>query len=175
MNYTYIIIDDDPISASKTMTIANEFSELNFLATADNYADGVNLILKHLPKLVFLEIDPIDKTSNLSLQLINGLMMYLKELPKIVITTRKKDFAFDSIKYEVIDYLLKPLLVIDFVKLVHKLNKINAEDEVVLLQNASTKVKSKTKNIEPKNSRKSFILCVKSYGDRSRKKQSKWT
>lgn len=165
MNYTYIIIDDDPISASKTMTIANEFSELNFLGTADNYADGVNLILKHLPKLVFLEIDPIDKTSNLSLQLINGLMMYLKELPKIVITTRKKDFAFDSIKYEVVDYLLKPLLVIDFVKLVHKLNKINAEDEVVLLQNATTKVNSKTKNIEPKNSRKSFILCVKSYGD----------
>lgn len=159
MNYTYIIIDDDPDSVLKTKTIADEFSELNFIASADNYADGVNLILKHLPKLIFLEIDPINKESNLSLQLINGLLMYLKELPKIVITTKKKDFAFDCIKYEVIDYLLKPLLVIDFVKLIHKLNKINIEDEVVLVQNPKIPKKESSKT------KKSFILCVKSYGD----------
>ncbi|MBW4359169.1 LytR/AlgR family response regulator transcription factor [Flavobacterium taihuense] len=165
MNYTYIIIDDDPESVLKTKAIASEFSELNFLASADNYADGVDLILKHMPRLIFLEIDPIDKNSNLTLQLINGLMMYLKELPKIVITTKKKDFAFDCIKYEVIDYLLKPLLVIDFVKLIHKLNKINTEDEVLLVQNTSIKEKQNLADIGLKNSKKSFILCVKSYGD----------
>ncbi|WP_348799127.1 LytR/AlgR family response regulator transcription factor [Flavobacterium adhaerens] len=164
MNYTYIIIDDDPESASRTKTIADEFSELNYLASADNYADGVNLILKHLPKLVFLEIDPTDKNSNLSLQLINGLLMYLKELPKIVITTKKKDFAFDCIKYEVIDYLLKPILVIDFVKLIHKLNKTSTEDEVLLVQSSSLKEKQSLES-ESKNPKKSFILCVKSYGD----------
>lgn len=165
MNYTYIIIDDDSESVSKTKAIASEFSELNFLASADNYADGVDLILKHLPKLIFLEVDPVDKSSNLSLQLINGLLMYLKELPKIVITTKKKDFAFDSIKYEVIDYLLKPLLVIDFVKLVHKLNKIDSYDEVVLVQNPTPKEKRNLENIELRNKKKSFVLCVKSYGD----------
>lgn len=165
MNYTYIIIDDDPESASRTKTIASEFSELNFLAYADNYADSVNLILKHMPRLIFLEIDPSDKDSNLSLQLINGLLMYLKELPKIVITTKKKDFAFDCIKYEVVDYLLKPLLVIDFVKLIHKLNKINIEDEIVLVQNLNSKEKKNLEKIENKNSKKSFLLCVKSYGD----------
>lgn len=167
MNYSYIIIDDDPESVCKTKSIANEFSELNFLGAADNYADGVNLILKHLPKLIFLEIDPTNKSSNLSLQLINGLLMYLKELPKIVITTRKKDFAFDCIKYEVIDYLLKPLQVIDFVKLVHKLNKINTDDEVVLVQNPNPIKRKTIKNntTEFRNNKKSFILCVKSYGD----------
>jgi DNA-binding LytR/AlgR family response regulator len=165
MNYTYIIIDDDPESVARTRAIASEFSELNYLGSADNYADGVNLILEHMPKLIFLEIDPIDKNSNLSLQLINGLMMYLKELPKIVITTKKKDFAFDCIKYEVIDYLLKPLLVIDFVKLIHKLNKINTEDEVLLVQSTSIKEKQSLADLEYKNNKKSFILCVKSYGD----------
>lgn len=165
MNYTYIIIDDDPESVLKTKAIASEFSELNFLASADNYADGVNLILELMPKLIFLEIDPIDKNSNLSLQMINGLLMYLKELPKIVITTKKKDFAFECIKYEVIDYLLKPLLVIDFVKLIHKLNKINTENEVLLVQNPNASEKRKLKNIESKSTKKPFILCVKSYGD----------
>ncbi|MBF4470684.1 LytR/AlgR family response regulator transcription factor [Flavobacterium sp. HJJ] len=165
MNYTYIIIDDDSESVLRTKAIASEFSELSFLASTDNYADGVNLILEHMPRLIFLEIDPIDKNSNLSLQLINGLLMYLKELPKIVITTKKKDFAFDCIKYEVVDYLLKPLLVIDFVKLVHKLNKINTENEIVLVQNPSSQEKQNLEKIESRNSKKSFILCVKSYGD----------
>lgn len=165
MNYTYIIIDDDPESVLKTKAIASEFSELNFLGSANNYADGVNLILELMPKLIFLEIDPIDKNSNLSLQIINGLMMYLKELPKIVITTKKKDFAFDCIKYEVIDYLLKPLLVIDFVKLIHKLNKINTDDEVLLVQNPNARENRSIENAESKSSKKSFILCVKSYGD----------
>lgn len=165
MNYTYIIIDDDAESVSRTKAIASEFSELNFIASADNYADGVNLILEHLPRLVFLEIDPADKNSNLSLQLINGLLMYLKEVPKIVITTKKKDFAFDCIKYEVVDYLLKPLLVIDFVKLIHKLNRISSDEEVVLVQSPNAKEKKSLEKIESRNNKKSFILCVKSYGD----------
>ncbi|WP_264566308.1 LytR/AlgR family response regulator transcription factor [Flavobacterium sp. N3904] len=165
MNYTYIIIDDDPESVLKTKAIASEFSELNFLASTDNYADGVNLILQHTPKLIFLEIDPNDKTSNLSLQLINGLLMYLKELPKIVITTKNKDLAFDCIKYEVTDYLLKPLQVIDFVKLMHKLNKYNTEDEIVLVQKTIHKEKQLPEDILLNKNRKSFILCVKSYGD----------
>jgi len=165
MNYTYVIIDDDPESVLKTKTIASEFSELNYLGTADNYADGVNLILAHMPKLVFLEIDPNNKNSNLSLQLINGLLMYLKELPKIVITTKKKEFAFDCIKYEVIDYLLKPILVIDFVKLIHKLNKTNSDDEVLLVQSPNARERLALENNEPKKVKKSFILCVKSYGD----------
>jgi response regulator of citrate/malate metabolism len=66
MNYTYIIIDDDPESVLRTKAIASEFSELNYLGCADNYADGVNIILEHMPKLIFLEIDPTDKNSNLS-------------------------------------------------------------------------------------------------------------
>jgi DNA-binding LytR/AlgR family response regulator len=165
MNYTYIIIDDDPVSVSKTKAIASEFPELNFLASANNYADGVNLILELLPKLIFLEIDPNDKNSNLSLQMINGLMMYLKELPKIVITTKKKDFAFDCIKYEVTDYLLKPLLAIDFVKLIYKLNKINTEDEVVFVQNPNSRENRNPGNNAFNDTKKSFILCVKSYGD----------
>ena len=165
MNYTYIIIDDDPESVLKTKAIASEFSELNFLASADNYADGVNLILGLMPKLIFLEIEPNDKNSNLSLQIINGLLMYLKELPKIVITTKKKDFAFDCIKYEVFDYLLKPLSVLDFVKLIHKLNKTNTEDEVVLVQNPKARKNPISENNGSKNTKKSFILCVKSYGD----------
>lgn len=165
MNYTYIILDDDPESVEKIKTITKEFSELNFIASANNYTDGLNLILKHTPDLIFLEIDPKDKSSELSLNLLNGLLMYLKEIPKIIITTKSKEFAFDCIQYKVTDYLLKPLSAIDFVKLIHKLNKLNVEDEVLLVQNVKPKEKQDDEtNLNTKN-RRSFILCVKSYGD----------
>jgi DNA-binding LytR/AlgR family response regulator len=134
MNYPYIIIDDDQESVLKTKAIANGFSELVFVASANNYTDGLNLILEHSPKIIFLEIDPADTTSNLSLALINELHRYLKVIPKIIITTTKKDLAFDAIQYEVADYIIKPVQRIDLVKSLLKLKKLVEDDAVFMVQ-----------------------------------------
>jgi DNA-binding LytR/AlgR family response regulator len=174
MNYPYIIIDDNQESVLKTQAIADGFSELVFVASANNYTDGLNLILEHTPKLIFLEIDPADTTSNLSLALINELYRYLKVIPKIIITTSKKDLAFEAIQYEVADYILKPVQRIDLVKSLLKLKKSVGEDEVFLAQ---TPVLDKSpKLLEEQDSNpllqagipnieQPLILCVKSYGD----------
>jgi YesN/AraC family two-component response regulator len=52
--------------------------------------------------------------------LINELHRYLKVIPKIV-TTSKKDLAYEAIQHGVADYILKPLLRIDFIKSILKL------------------------------------------------------
>ena len=135
MNYPYIIIDDNQESVLKTKAIADGFSELVFVASANNYADGLNSILEHSPKLIFLEIDPIDTTSNLSLAFINELYRYLKVIPKIIITTSKKDLAFDAIQYEVAEYIIKPVQRIDLIKSILKIKKSIGEDEVSIVQN----------------------------------------
>jgi DNA-binding LytR/AlgR family response regulator len=134
MNYPYIIIDDDQESVLKTKAIADSFSELVFVASANNYSDGLNLILEHSPKLIFLEIDPADKTSNLSLALINELYRYLKVIPKIIISTSKKDLAFEAIQYEVSDYMLKPVQRIDLIKSLLKIKKSIGDDAVFMVQ-----------------------------------------
>jgi DNA-binding LytR/AlgR family response regulator len=134
MNYPYIIIDDDQESVLKTKAIADGFSELVFVASANNYSEGLNLILEHTPKLIFLEIDPVNKESNLSLALINELYRYLKVIPKIIITTSKKDLAFEAIQYEVADYMLKPLARIDFIKSILKIKKSIGDDAVFMVQ-----------------------------------------
>ncbi|SHF78391.1 two component transcriptional regulator, LytTR family [Flavobacterium fluvii] len=174
MNYPYIIIDDNQESVLKTQAIAEGFSELVFVASANNYADGLNLILEHTPKLIFLEIDPADKTSNLSLALINELHRYLKVVPKIIITTTKKDLAFDAIQYEVADYVIKPVQRIDLVKSLLKLKKSIGEDEVFW---APTPALAPTPKIQEEqvaksseqaviqNSEQPLVLCIKSYGD----------
>jgi len=149
INYSYIIIDDNQESVLKTKAIADEFSELVFVASANNYTDGLNLILEHSPKIIFLEIDPADTASNLSLALINELYRYLKVIPKIIITTRKKDLAFEAIQYEVADYMIKPLKRIDFIKSNLKIKKSISEEEVSIVQNQFIKTPQELKVEQP--------------------------
>lgn len=137
MNQTYIIIDDDQESVLTTRAIARCYRSLIFVASAANYEDGVNLILEHQPNLVFLEIDPLNKKSNLSLNLINELYRYLKIVPKIIITTRGKELAYDALQYEVVDYLLKPLNSNAFRKSILKLDKTT---NLNLVSNVSNEV-----------------------------------
>ena len=174
MNYPYIIIDDDPESVLKTKAIADGFSELDFVASANNYADGLHLILEHQPKLVFLEIDPVDKKSMLSLTLINELYRYLSVIPKIIITTSKKELAFEAIQYEVADYMLKPLERITVMKSLLKLKKAIGEDEAYIVQNAifekETKLVAETTSEQValqavSKTESPLIICIKSYGD----------
>lgn len=189
MSHTYIIIDDNPDDVTKTQAIAERFRNLSFVASANNYDDGVNLILEHQPRLVFLEIDPSDKKSSLSLSLINELYRYLSVVPKIIITTSKKELAYEALKYEVVDYLLKPLDINDFRKAILKFDRAIKSDlphmevknpaatfevldeaiaEELETDENAVEIKTVVPNTEPPvivAKEQSLIICVKSYGD----------
>lgn len=139
MKYPYIIIDDDQESALRTQSIFDEFANYFPLGIANNYDDAVNLVLEHKPKLIILEIDPQDKDSNLSLALINELYRYVKIVPKIVVLTKGKEFAFQAIKHEIFDYLIKPLKTVELRKTLIKFER-NTEELPT-------------------------TICIKSYGD----------
>ena len=123
MRHSFIIIDDNTQSLLKTKAIAESFQNLQFIASASNYDDGLNLILEFNPKIVFLEINPEDKSSNLSLQLINELHRYLKEIPKFIIATQDEEQVLEAIKYDVLDYFVKPLDRHDLRKAILKFEK----------------------------------------------------
>ena len=195
MSHTFIIIDDTQDDVTKTQAIAERFRNLSFLASANTYDDGVNLILEHQPNLVFLEIDPSDKKSNLSLSLVNELYRYLTVVPKIIVTTNKKDLSYDALQYEVIDYLLKPLNINDFRKAILKFDRaiksdlphsevknpvatfeVLDETEVETLEEDKgnenvndIEVKATPVTIEKptvvQQPDQSLVICVKSYGD----------
>lgn len=136
MSHTFIIIDDHKEDVLKTLSIAGRFRNLSFVAMAHTYEEGLNLILEHQPKLIFLEIDPTDKQSRLSLALINELYRYLTVVPKIVITTKNSGFAYEALKYEVVDYLLKPLHLNDFRKTILKFERaLNSDVKPIEIPN----------------------------------------
>lgn len=195
MSHTFIIIDDSQDDVTKTQAVAERFRNLSYLASATNYDDGVNLILEHQPHLVFLEIDPADKKSNLSLSLINELYRYLPSVPKIIVTTSKKDLAFDALQYEVVDYLLKPININDFRKAILKFDRaIKSDlphmevknpvatyevlDETEVANLKEDEIAENVNDIEVKitpfaiekpmmmpQQVQSLVICVKSYGD----------
>jgi DNA-binding LytR/AlgR family response regulator len=109
MRHSFIIIDDETESILKTLSIAARFQNLHFVASASTYEEGLNAILEHQPSLVFLEIAPSNKESNLSLRLINELYRYLNVIPKIIVTSSNRELAYEAIKHGAFDYLSKPI------------------------------------------------------------------
>jgi len=109
MKHHYIVIDDDYNSVVKTRSVAAGFQNLHFVASAANYDDGLDLILQHQPDIVFLEITPGKSHSRLSLHLINELHRYLKKIPKIIVTSKDSELALEALRYEVLDYFVKPV------------------------------------------------------------------
>ncbi|MBS7256179.1 LytR/AlgR family response regulator transcription factor [Flavobacterium branchiicola] len=184
--YSYIIIDNDAESILKTRIVAEGFSELTFIASATNYNQGLNLVLEYRPSFIFLEIDPENSQSDLSLAFIGELYRYLSVIPKIIVTTTKKDLAFDAIQYNVFDYILKPLTHVDLLKTLLKLQKTLLESkdthfeenianvtdfEQISLRKEISDLKEEIQSVVLPDHKITFeaekplIICVKSYGD----------
>lgn len=134
-NFTYVIIDDDVNNGLKTKQIADSFQNLTYLASATNYDDAVDCILEHNPNFIFLEIDPSDKESNLSLHLINELHRYLSVVPKIFVTTKNDALSLNAFKYGVFDYLLFPLELKELRKSIFRLEKEFGLNTSVVMSN----------------------------------------
>lgn len=155
MKHSFIILDDDAESVLKTLAVASRFQNLHFLGSASSYDEGLNLILELKPTFVFLEIDPSNRESNLSLLLINELHRFLTKVPKIIITTKNKELAFEAIQYEVLDYLKKPIDGNELRKTLLKFEKGNSKDP----QNHS-ELNSGTLELDSDNNANNYTLPV---------------
>ncbi len=122
-NFTFVIIDDNQNNALRTKAKAESFQNMHFLAMSDNYEDGLDVVLEHNPDIIFLEIDPQDTESKLSLALINELHRYLSVVPKIFVTTSNDALCLEAFKYGVFDYLIHPVESKDLRKSIFRLAK----------------------------------------------------
>jgi DNA-binding LytR/AlgR family response regulator len=193
--FTFVIIDDNQDNAMKTKAVAERFQNLHFLAVAHNYDDGLDVVLETQPDIVFLEINPADASSNLSLEFINELHRYLKVVPKIFVTTSTESLCYKAFKYGVFDYFVNPLQVKDLRKTLFRLDKeysdslstnpsifsakedaksVEVANEIVTITHneqadsgeAIAEVAKPVKLLRSENDKVApLIICVKSYGD----------
>ncbi|RZJ68026.1 MAG: response regulator transcription factor [Flavobacterium sp.] len=123
MKHSYVIISDNRDDIAETKAVAALFQQLSFAGSAMDYGEGLDLILEKSPSIVFLEIQPQNLESKLGLSLINELYRYLKTVPKIIVTSKNADLAYEALKYDVLDYLITPFRSFDLRKTVLKFEK----------------------------------------------------
>jgi len=120
-----IIIDDEKHCITTLVWTLKEYCpDVNIIGTAQNGEEGLELIKKLKPELVFLDVE---------MPMLNGLDMLQKIddfFFKVIFTTAYDKYAIKAIKLNALDYLLKP---------------IDKDELIVAIQ----KVKDEKKGISP--------------------------
>jgi DNA-binding LytR/AlgR family response regulator len=93
------------------------------IGSSSNYEEAMNTILKRKPDIVFLNLDNVLDNA---FQFVTELNTYLETLPKFVGISKTQALAYQAIKHNFIDYLIRPVLELDLRKLVLKFQKQNA-------------------------------------------------
>ena len=110
-----VIVEDSRLARNELKELLKAHSEIELIGEAENVDDGVELIEKQKPELLFLDINMPEKDGF-------ELLEMLDEVPITVFTTAYDEYAIKSFEYNALDYLLKPInekrfaLAIDKVK-----------------------------------------------------------
>lgn len=129
-----LIIDDDPgIRATNKRLLAEYFPDILLLGEADSVESAYSLIKKEDPHLLLLDIEIIGGTGFQLLQKLNPYNF------KVVFITAYDEYAIKAIKFNAIDYILKPVNSVEFqqaiqsaVELLEKDMQTNEQSEVFL-------------------------------------------
>lgn len=98
-----LVIDDDPFIRDLLIDKLNQyFPEIKILGTAKNGLEGLELIERSQPDLVFLDVEMTDMTGF-------ELLSKLERVDfKVIFITSYKHYAIKAIRFNALDYLLKP-------------------------------------------------------------------
>lgn len=117
---SYYVIDNNTNLANTIGEVLADYPMFHALGVSSDYAEAMNTILKRKPDIVFINLD--DVLDN-NFQFVTELNTYLEAVPNYVGISKVKDHAYEAIKYNFSDYLLRPLLELDIRKLALKFKK----------------------------------------------------
>ena len=104
-----IVVDDEPVAIEILTDYIHKTPFLELLHSFRNPLKGLEFLKKNEVDLIFLDINMPDLTG----------MQFLKSLgfhPMVIFTTAYSEYAAESYDYEAIDYLLKPIEFVRFLK-----------------------------------------------------------
>lgn len=111
---TCAIIEDEIRAKEVLERYIDKVDYLNLVGYCQNGLEALDKIPLWNPDIIFLDINMPN---------LNGLelLQILNHRPKVIITTAYSDYALESYKFEVVDYLLKP---VEFSKFMRAINRI---------------------------------------------------
>jgi two-component system LytT family response regulator len=138
-----IIIDDEINSAELLEYLINENCPgISVVATDISPLKGIELIEKHKPDVVFLDIEMPEMSG---FELLGQIKQHDFQ---VIFTTAYDNYALKAFKYNTIDYLLKPIIVSELIAAVNKLEtrKKDNTDNVNITQLLETIRLAQNKN-----------------------------
>ena len=120
MAYSYTILNSDATSHLQFQHFLEEYEEFECYGLAENTEEGLNLILKHTPNIVFINLD--HNTSD-CFSMVMEMHQYINELPIVIGISKTKEHAYEAIKNNFFDYWLLPFGELDIRKSLTKLKK----------------------------------------------------
>lgn len=111
-----IIVDDDLASRLLIQKLTERSSDLSLIKSCESAFEAVDTLKNEAIDLMFLDVEMPEMTG---LELIES----LSERPQIILITGKTDFAVEAFKYDVTDYLVKPVTPARFMQAVQKAQK----------------------------------------------------
>jgi len=139
--YKTLIIDDEKIARNRLRRLLNNFEDFfQIIGEAKNGDEGLELIRKLKPDLIFLDIQMPGKTGFEMLE-------ELEEFPLVIFCTAYEEFALKAFDTVAVDYLVKPVEQKRLKLTIEKLQRIrekNTKSQIEeLLQLARTRPEPK--------------------------------
>lgn len=118
-----LIVDDDPLSRGTIEHYCGLSEHLELVGTCESAVDALNFLGKNKVDIIFLDVEMPEMTGLEMLDSLQG-----ENHPYVVLVTSKKEYAIDAFEYNVVDYLLKPVDYVRFLKAINKLLSQQAKD-----------------------------------------------
>ncbi|MBK7762262.1 MAG: response regulator transcription factor [Bacteroidetes bacterium] len=114
-----IIIDDEQPNIDLLINLTRKYCpEVEIIATADNVNDGLEIVLKNKPDLLFLDVELHSHSGFEILEAVDT------EYLNVVMVTAFEKYAVKAFKHSVKGYLLKPVIITELVSVVQKIQKL---------------------------------------------------
>lgn len=102
MNKQKVLIIDDEAPAREIIKLfLRDYDEFEVCGEAENGFEGIQMIKKLTPNLIFLDIQMPKLTGFEMLELVD-------EMPKVIFSTAYDEYALKAFEFHAVDYLLKP-------------------------------------------------------------------
>lgn len=118
-----VIVDDESkgIEILKLL-VKNHCPEIEIVGQSEEINDAVILIKEKLPDLIFLDIEMSSGTCFEILEQVKTLNFHL------ILVTAHSEYAVKAFRYSVVDYLLKPVDIIELKEAVDKVKTLMTEE-----------------------------------------------
>lgn len=101
-----LIIDDDKKIVEIIKKVVNDYSEISYISINEDQEIALNVILKHKPQIIIINIESIKINF---LEFIYEINQYSEGKPNFIALSASKSKAYEAYKYNFSDFILKPL------------------------------------------------------------------